>query len=113
MARKHYPTKWPDHSVFTRLCDEHGVTPYYVSRVTGIPDSSFSEWKRGRYYPKEDKLKKLSIFFGVPMNIFQDGIEEDSCEEVISEEYIRRIVRAEMRDIVRDEVKKVLKEVFK
>ena len=55
---------------FERLCKEKGVTPYKVSRDTGIATSTLSDWKNGRSNPKTDKLKILAEFFNVSINYF-------------------------------------------
>ena len=60
------------------LRDKAGITDYKVAQDTGIPRSTFSEWKSGRSKPKADKLKKLAKYFGVPMEYF---VEEESEKE--------------------------------
>lgn len=55
---------------FERLCNEKRVTPYKVSRDTGIATSTLSDWKNGRSNPKADKLKILAEYFNVTVNYF-------------------------------------------
>lgn len=55
---------------YVALRDKKGVTDYRVSVDTGIPKSTFSEWKSGRSAPKVDKLKKLADYFGKPIEYF-------------------------------------------
>ena len=50
---------------FEALIKDRGITPYRVSKDTGIPTSTLSEWKNGRSNPKADKLKILADYFGV------------------------------------------------
>ena len=57
---------------FERLLRERNLTPYRVSRDTGIAQSSLSDWKRGVSKPKVDKLQVLSDYFGVPLKYFLD-----------------------------------------
>ena len=52
------------------LRDKKGVTDYQVSKDTGIPRSTFSEWKSGRSKPKVEKLKILADYFGVNVGYF-------------------------------------------
>lgn len=52
------------------LADKKGVSMYRVSKDTGIPQSTLSEWKRGMYRPKLDKLVILARYFGVPIEYF-------------------------------------------
>ncbi|WP_148510130.1 helix-turn-helix domain-containing protein [Hungatella hathewayi] len=55
---------------FERLCKEKGITPYKVSRDTGIATATLSDWKSGRSKPKVDKLKILADYFGVSIEYF-------------------------------------------
>ena len=43
-----------------------------VSKETGIAPATFSEWKQGKYVPKNDKLEKIRILFGIDMSEFYD-----------------------------------------
>lgn len=46
-----------------------------VSRNTGIPKSTFSDWKKGKSSPKQDKLKKIADYFGVSVEYLMTGKE--------------------------------------
>ena len=41
---------------FLELLQRSNKTTHQVSQETGIADSTFSDWKKGRYKPKLDKL---------------------------------------------------------
>lgn len=58
------------YSKYVKLRDEKGVSDYRVSVETGIPKSTFSEWKTGRSNPKLEKLSKIANFFDVPIEYF-------------------------------------------
>ena len=45
---------------FARLLEQHGLTPYRVSKDTGISQSTLSDWKTGRSVPKREKLQLLA-----------------------------------------------------
>ena len=55
------------YSKFEELLKENGVTAYEVAKATGIPNSSFSDWKRGKSKPKIKKLKKIAEYFQIPI----------------------------------------------
>jgi len=55
---------------YVELRDSLGVTDYKVSQATGIPRSTFADWKSGRSKPKVDKLVALADFFHVSMEVF-------------------------------------------
>lgn len=60
----------PIYSNFKHLHEEKKVTPYQVAKVTGISQSTLSDWKTGRAKPKADKLLKLAEYFGVTVDYF-------------------------------------------
>lgn len=62
----------PIYERFASLCNERGVTPYRVGKETGIARSTLSEWKKGTYTPKVDKIKKVADYFGVSIGYFYD-----------------------------------------
>ena len=55
---------------FSELLIKRGITAYQVSKETGIPNSTLSDWKAGRSKPKADKLKSLADDFGVEVGFF-------------------------------------------
>lgn len=63
---------------FAALCQERNVTAAAVSRATGIATATLSNWKKGNYTPKTDKLQKIADYFGVPLTYFTapDGVED-------------------------------------
>lgn len=50
---------------YVKIRDSKGLRDSDVSRGTGISSSVFSDWKKGRYSLKYDKLKKIADFLGV------------------------------------------------
>lgn len=55
-----------------RLMQEKGVKASDVAKAIGISSSVFTDWKKGRYTPKADKLYAIAQYFGVPMEYFFD-----------------------------------------
>lgn len=58
-----------DYERFEKLLKLNNTTVYRVSKATGIPGSTFTDWKNGRSSPKSDKLKKIADFFGVSLDL--------------------------------------------
>lgn len=58
------------YEAFEKLLKEKGVTSYRVSKDTGISQATLSDWKNGKSKPKADKLKILSEYFGVSIEVF-------------------------------------------
>lgn len=60
---------------FEYLLEKSNKTTYQVAKDTGISASTFSEWKKGMYVPKLDKLEKIAEYFGVDISYFTDVID--------------------------------------
>ena len=73
------------YSVYERLRDERKLTDYAVAKALGIGRSTFSEWKRGDYTPKYDKLKKIADYFGVTTDYLQNGKDETPTDRATLE----------------------------
>ncbi len=50
---------------YAKIRDSRGLRDSDVSKGTGISSSVFSDWKKGRYDLKYDKLQKIAEFLGV------------------------------------------------
>ena len=68
---------------FDRLLKSKNATVYRVSKETGIPASTFSDWKTGRSTPKAEKLTKIARFFDVSLEYFLEGGGDISPEKNI------------------------------
>lgn len=55
---------------YVELRNKKGVTDYRVAMDTGIPKSTFTDWKNGRSKPKTEKLKILADYFEVSVEYF-------------------------------------------
>ena len=58
---------------FEALCNERGVKPGTVSKATGVSTATLTNWKKGNYTPKSDKLKLIADYFGVDVNYLLTG----------------------------------------
>lgn len=82
---------------FSKLLQDYGVSAYKVSKETGISQSVFSEWKRGKSQPKLDKLRKIADFFNVPITYFTENSDESIKVEAHNEPFY---LDDETRDII-------------
>lgn len=62
-----------------------------VAKGAGIPYSTITDWKAGRYTPKLDKLKKIADFLNVSVEFLTTGKETEVIMEstVISHPCLR------------------------
>ena len=63
------------YEIFEQLLQKYGVTPYKVSKATGISQSSLSDWKMGKITPKTSTLQKIADYFGVSLDYLTTGKE--------------------------------------
>ncbi len=69
---------------FEELVRKNGVTAYAVSKATGIPSSTFSDWKKGKSKPKIEKLQKIAKYFDVSVSYFLPWYQyEMRCVQMI------------------------------
>lgn len=69
------------YEIFERLLSERGITAYRVAKETGITTATLTNWKKGKYTPKQDKLQKIADFFGVSLEYLMTGKESTNKEK--------------------------------
>lgn len=62
---------------YAKLRDERGLTDYRVALDTGISTATLTNWKKGNYNPKNNKLLLLAKYFNVPVTYFIEGVAEE------------------------------------
>ncbi len=77
-----------------KLLEEHGITPYRLSKDLGISQSSLSEWKRGNSIPKYERLTKIAGYFNVPVGYLTGREEEAKKPEVTNPELLDELMTA-------------------
>ena len=59
------------YEIFVRLLQEYKVKAIDVTKSTGVPASTFSDWKKGKSSPKAEKLAKIANYFNVSAEYLQ------------------------------------------
>lgn len=62
-----------DYSIYERIRNEKGFSNADVSRGTGIGQSTFTDWKKGRSEPKMEKIGKIAQFLDVSVAFLMYG----------------------------------------
>ena len=65
------------YKIFEQLLKQHGCKAADVARATGISQTVFSEWKKGKSSPKTDKLQLIADYFGVRLEYLSSGKDPD------------------------------------
>ncbi len=68
---------------YVELLNEKQVRNIDVSRATGIPSSTFSDWKKGKSSPKYDKIQKIAEYFGVEPDWLSGKSEYKTKKEML------------------------------
>lgn len=66
------------YEIFEKLLEKYGVTPYKVSKATGIATATLSDWKNGKSTPKLDKMQKIADYFGVSLDYLLGNEEKEN-----------------------------------
>jgi len=66
------------YEIFEQLMKERGENFSDVARAIGGRASTFTDWRAGRYTPKQDKLKKIADHFGVSVEYLTTGVQSDN-----------------------------------
>lgn len=105
------------YEIFEQLLQLKRVTPYQVSKATGISQPTLSAWKKGTYTPKQDKLQKVADYFGVSLDYLlgrTDSIVVDTKKAAVTfipDETIMAYMKLD--EIDRAEIKGTIKQMLK
>ena len=88
------------YEIFEGLIKLKGLRVADVVRATGIAPSTFSDWKTGRYTPKQDKLKLIANFLEVSPEYLMTGETHPEFKMPIKPFYLELIRHYELADPV-------------
>lgn len=86
------------YEIFDRLVKKKGCTVKDVSVATGIPQSTFTDWKKGRISSmKAENMKAIADFFKVSIDYLMTGresynrvVDKDSAVNTLIAEYLKK-----------------------
>lgn len=61
--------------------EKSGLSISETARRIGIPISTITDWRAGRYTPKMDKIKKIADFYGVTVEYIQTGVHPEQTSD--------------------------------
>ena len=62
---------------YAEIRDSLGMTDYKVAKISGVGTATTSNWKTGKYTPKQENLQKIAAALGVSMERLLDGDDEE------------------------------------
>lgn len=88
------------YEIYCKLRDERNLKDADVVRETGITKSTFSDWKRGRSKPKNEKLQKIADFFNVSIEYLMTGEESADKNETFLNAKDKRDIKKDLDAIM-------------
>lgn len=77
------------YEIYEELLKLNGKKTADVCRETGIRSSTMTDWKKGRYTPKADKLAKIADYFGVDISVFYSDKNTEQTAEYYNPEVLQ------------------------
>lgn len=66
------------YEIYEKIRKEKGLKDADISRLTGIGSGTLSDWKKGRYELKAEKLMKIADALGVSLDELTGNFYEDA-----------------------------------
>lgn len=67
---------------YAKIRDIRGFTDYKVTKLAGIKGTAtISNWKNGKYVPKDDKMRDIAQVLGVTIDFLSGKTEKIECQE--------------------------------
>ncbi len=74
------------YSIFQRLLNESGITPYRLAKATGISPSTLSDWKNNKSVPKNDKMQKIADYLNVSVDYLLGKTDIPKVQNIVVED---------------------------
>lgn len=81
------------YKIYCKVRDKFGYNDSTVAIGAGITKSTFSDWKAGRYQPKDEKMQKIASFLGVSVEYLKTGEEKEGGETYYLNEETTKIAQ--------------------
>lgn len=93
---------------YSIIRDRLGLKDSDVSKGSGVSRTTFSDWKNGKYQPKEDKLEKIANFLGVDISVLKAPLKEDDLPLADGDEIVYPTLKDIKWSLTADEEKLLL-----
>ena len=72
-----------------RYLEISGKTQKEVAEAVGVSTGTFCDWRKGRLYPRMDKVQKLADFFGIKKS---DLVEDTNVATAVVSDYDQKVL---------------------
>ena len=92
------------YDIFEELLREKGCKAADVAKATNIHPSTFSDWKKGKSVPKQDKMLKIANFFGVPVEYLrgESSVQHDEATKIFDMNAFQTYLKTQGWDVMQD-----------
>lgn len=90
-------------SAYERYCEIRNKLSYKdsdVAKGASITKSTFSDWKAGRYTPKQEKMQKIADFLGVTVDYIMTGNESIEPQKTVLTQKDERDIAKTVNDLM-------------
>ena len=63
------------YEIFEQLLQKFNITPYKISKDTGVTQTTLSNWKNGKSTPSTANMQKIADYFNVSIDYLMTGQE--------------------------------------
>ncbi len=98
---------------FVELLQEKNITPYRVSKDTGVTQTTLSDWKTGRATPKTVTLQKIADYFGVSLDWLVGSSDNRQNSNELSDVYFSFAMQAQEAKIHPEDIKLAIEMIQK
>ena len=104
----------PDYKAFEEILKAKGKTRTDVCNATGIRSGVFSDWKAGRYQPKQDKIEAIAKYLNVPVQAFDTidvTMDETDTYESAKQYYTDMLTSIQAQEMFEDKRLRALQHI--
>lgn len=83
------------------IMKERNLTAKQVADAIGIPQSNFTEWKKGRSNPKYATLKLLADFFSVPVEYLTGSDQDENALDMKIQSQVSQLSDEQKQDVLK------------
>lgn len=69
------------YEIFEQLLQKFNITPYKISKDTGVTQTTLSNWKNGKSTPSTANMQKIADYFNVSIDYLMTGEEKEGSEK--------------------------------
>lgn len=95
---------------YVNLCNSKNLSPSAAAEKIGLSSAAPSGWKKGAS-PRGANLQKIAIFFDVPVEYFDEEVNDNELKKPLVSEDTRDMLQRKINLLSLDEVAQIERQV--